>query len=192
MKPIDINALFVSRNSFSWKPFPPLSHVLANIRKISHRNLNSGQRKIIHFMPGKCFPFLILRKTFSFPLFTKHLPSSSDYRDWRNWWIRRTKLEKKKDSSSSSQQRRRGGGMVSPSPSPSPSLSHTPWSTDNSARDLRSGDLNFNSSSKHDKEKGVIVQVIVRCRSVSFFFFFINWVLFYINFQLRDDVFVGH
>jgi kinesin family protein 11 len=52
---------------------------------------------------------------------------------------------KKKDSSSS-QQRRRGGGMVSPSPS---SL-HTPWLTDNSARDLQSEDFNFNSNSKHD------------------------------------------
>jgi hypothetical protein len=29
-------------------------------------------------------------------LFTKHVSSSSDYRDWRNWWIRRTELEKKK------------------------------------------------------------------------------------------------
>ncbi|KAJ6764190.1 hypothetical protein OIU74_023131 [Salix koriyanagi] len=69
------------------------------------------------------------------------------------------------DSSSSSQQRRRGGGggggeggMVS--------LSHTPLSTDKSARDLRSGDFNSNSSSKHDKEKGVNVQVIVRCRKL--------------------------
>ncbi|KAJ6895398.1 kinesin-like protein KIN-5D [Populus alba x Populus x berolinensis] len=67
------------------------------------------------------------------------------------------------DSSSSSQQRRRGGGMVSPSPSPS----HTPRSTDKSARDLRSGDFNSNSSSKHDKEKGVNVQVIVRCRPLN-------------------------
>ncbi|KAJ6358725.1 hypothetical protein OIU76_000450 [Salix suchowensis] len=68
------------------------------------------------------------------------------------------------DSSSSSQQRRRGGGgggggMVSPS--------HTPLSTDKSARDLRSGDFNSNSSSKHDKEKGVNVQVIVRCRPLN-------------------------
>ncbi|KAG5238161.1 hypothetical protein OIU78_007883 [Salix suchowensis] len=65
------------------------------------------------------------------------------------------------DSSSSSQQRRRGGGggMVSPS--------HTPRSTDKSARDLRSGDFNSNSSSKHDKEKGVNVQVIVRCRPLN-------------------------
>uniref|UniRef100_A0A3N7G2Q9 Uncharacterized protein n=1 Tax=Populus trichocarpa TaxID=3694 RepID=A0A3N7G2Q9_POPTR len=47
-------------------------------------------------MPGKCFPFLILRKTLSFPLFTKRVPSSSDYRDWRNWWIRRTELGKKR------------------------------------------------------------------------------------------------
>ncbi|KAF9675300.1 hypothetical protein SADUNF_Sadunf09G0017700 [Salix dunnii] len=67
------------------------------------------------------------------------------------------------DSSSSSQQRRRGGGggggMVSPS--------HTPRSTDKSARDLRPGDFNSNSSSKHDKEKGVNVQVIVRCRPLN-------------------------
>jgi len=62
--------------------------------------------------------------------------------------------------------------MVSPSPSPS----HTPRSTDKTARDLRSGDFNSNSISKHDKEKGVNVQVIVRCRSVSLFF--INWVPF--------------
>ncbi|KAL9360634.1 hypothetical protein Peur_048757 [Populus x canadensis] len=27
-------------------------------------------------MPGKCFPFFILRKTLSFPLFTKRVPSS--------------------------------------------------------------------------------------------------------------------
>ena len=74
----------------------PTFPCLAHIRKISQRNLNSGQRKIIHFMPGKCFPFLILRKTLSFPLFTKHVPSSSDYRDWRNWWIKRTELRKKR------------------------------------------------------------------------------------------------
>lgn len=59
--------------------------------------------------------------------------------------------------SSQSQQRR--GGLVSLSPSA------TPRSTDKSARDLRSGESN--SSSKHDKEKGVNVQVIVRCRSVE-------------------------
>ncbi|CAK7331674.1 unnamed protein product [Dovyalis caffra] len=67
--------------------------------------------------------------------------------------------------SSSHHRRGGGGGMVSLSPSPS----HTPRSTDKSARDLRSGDFNAhsNSSSKHDKEKGVNVQVIVRCRPLS-------------------------
>lgn len=57
-----------------------------------------------------------------------------------------------------SQQRR--GGLVSLSPS------QTPRSSDKAARDLRSGDSN-SSSSKHDKEKGVNVQVIVRCRPLS-------------------------
>ena len=51
----------------------PTFPCLATIRKISQRNSNSGQRKIIHLMPGKCFPFLILRKTLSFSLFTKHV-----------------------------------------------------------------------------------------------------------------------
>lgn len=58
----------------------------------------------------------------------------------------------------SSQQQRRGGGLVSLSPA------QTPRSSDKSMRDLRSGDSN--SSSKHDKDKGVNVQVILRCRSV--------------------------
>ncbi|GLT43281.1 hypothetical protein SLA2020_172430 [Shorea laevis] len=57
----------------------------------------------------------------------------------------------------SSQQRR--GGLVSLSPS------QTPRSSDKSARDLRLGDSNSNS--KHDKDKGVNVQVIVRCRPLS-------------------------
>ncbi|GLT33853.1 hypothetical protein SLA2020_084100 [Shorea laevis] len=57
----------------------------------------------------------------------------------------------------SSQQRR--GGLVSLSPS------QTPRSSDKSARDLRPGDSN--SSSKNDKDKGVNVQVIVRCRPLS-------------------------
>ncbi|KAI9196327.1 hypothetical protein LWI28_022970 [Acer negundo] len=55
-----------------------------------------------------------------------------------------------------SQQRR--GGLVSLSPS------QTPRSSDKSVRDLRSNDSN---SSKHDKDKGVNVQVIVRCRPLS-------------------------
>ncbi|XVF05601.1 hypothetical protein REPUB_Repub05bG0186900 [Reevesia pubescens] len=59
----------------------------------------------------------------------------------------------------SSQQQRRGGGLVSLSPS------QTPRSSDKSVRDLRSGDSN--SSSKHDKDKGVNVQVILRCRPLS-------------------------
>jgi hypothetical protein len=46
--------------------FPCLVHP----KKIGQRKLNSGQRKTKAFMPGKCFPFLILRKTLSF-LFNK-------------------------------------------------------------------------------------------------------------------------
>uniref|UniRef100_A0A2P2MQ15 Kinesin motor domain-containing protein n=2 Tax=Rhizophora mucronata TaxID=61149 RepID=A0A2P2MQ15_RHIMU len=57
----------------------------------------------------------------------------------------------------SSQSRR--GGLVSVSPS------QTPRSSDKSSRDLRSGDSN--SSSKRDKEKGVNVQVILRCRPLN-------------------------
>ncbi|KAK9123696.1 hypothetical protein Sjap_013298 [Stephania japonica] len=53
----------------------------------------------------------------------------------------------------------RRGGLVAVSPS------HTPRSTDKAARDLRPGD--GNSSSKHDKDKGVNVQVILRCRPLS-------------------------
>lgn len=57
----------------------------------------------------------------------------------------------------SQQQRRVGGnGFVSMSPS------QTPRSSDKAARDLRSGDGSM--SGKHDKEKGVNVQVILRCR----------------------------
>ena len=56
--------------------------------------------------------------------------------------------------STQSQQRR--GGLVSLSPA------QTPRSSDKAVRDLRSGDSN--SSSKNDKEKGVNVQVLVRCR----------------------------
>lgn len=52
--------------------------------------------------------------------------------------------------------RRGGGGMVPISPS------HTPRSSDKAARDLRSADGSLNG--KSDKEKGVNVQVIVRCR----------------------------
>ncbi|KAK6142088.1 hypothetical protein DH2020_012190 [Rehmannia glutinosa] len=52
-----------------------------------------------------------------------------------------------------------GGGMVPKSPS------HTPRSSDKAARDLRSGEGSF--SGKHDKDKGVNVQVVVRCRPLS-------------------------
>ncbi|MBA0609420.1 hypothetical protein Godav_021470 [Gossypium davidsonii] len=58
---------------------------------------------------------------------------------------------------SAQQQRRGGGGLVSLSPS------QTPRSNDKSVRDLRSADSN--SSSKQDK--GVNVQVILRCRPLS-------------------------
>lgn len=59
----------------------------------------------------------------------------------------------------SSQLQQRRVGLVSLSPS------QTPRSSDKATRDLRSGEPNSNS--KHDKEKGVNVQVIVRCRSVE-------------------------
>ncbi|KAF3453779.1 hypothetical protein FNV43_RR04220 [Rhamnella rubrinervis] len=59
----------------------------------------------------------------------------------------------------SSQTQQRRGGLVSLSPS------QTPRSSDKSARDLRSGDSN--SSTRHDKDKGVNVQVLVRCRPLS-------------------------
>lgn len=59
---------------------------------------------------------------------------------------------------------RRGGGgsLVSISPS------QTPRSSDKATRDLRSND---SSLSKNDKDKGVNVQVIVRCRCVLVRFF---------------------
>jgi len=53
--------------------------------------------------------------------------------------------------------RRRGGGEVK-------SPVQTPRSTDKSTRDLRPENSN---SSKHEREKGVNIQVIVRCRLVS-------------------------
>ncbi|CBI16219.3 hypothetical protein VitviT2T_008056 [Vitis vinifera] len=56
-------------------------------------------------------------------------------------------------------QLQRRGGLVSLSPS------QTPRSSDKSARDLRSGDSNL--SNKHDKDKGVNVQVLLRCRPLS-------------------------
>ncbi|KAL8516151.1 hypothetical protein ACS0TY_014716 [Phlomoides rotata] len=52
-----------------------------------------------------------------------------------------------------------GGGMVPISPS------QTPRSSDKVGRDLRSGEGGF--SGKQDKDKGVNVQVIVRCRPMS-------------------------
>lgn len=57
-----------------------------------------------------------------------------------------------------------GGGSVK-------SPCQTPRSTDKSNRDLRSADLNSNSFNKSEKEKGVNIQVIVRCRYVTLFFF---------------------
>uniref|UniRef100_A0A5B7A4Y4 Kinesin motor domain-containing protein n=1 Tax=Davidia involucrata TaxID=16924 RepID=A0A5B7A4Y4_DAVIN len=68
-----------------------------------------------------------------------------------------TRTIKGMESSQSQQQRR--GNLVSLSPS------QTPRSSDKAVRDLRSGD--GNSSSKHDKDKGVNVQVLVRCRPLS-------------------------
>ncbi|KAL5141942.1 Kinesin-like protein KIN-5D [Glycine soja] len=58
-------------------------------------------------------------------------------------------------------QRRLGGGMVSLSPS------QTPRSSDKPMLDLGSADSNSNSHNKYDKDKGVNVQVLVRCRPLS-------------------------
>lgn len=57
---------------------------------------------------------------------------------------------------------KRGGNMVPNSPS------NTPRSIDKSVRDIniRPGEVQMNG--KHDREEGVNVQVIVRCRSVKF------------------------
>ncbi|XP_068637848.1 kinesin-like protein KIN-5D isoform X1 [Aristolochia californica] len=59
-----------------------------------------------------------------------------------------------------SQQQQKKGSLVSLSPS------QTPRSSEKSARDIRSGDGN-SYSSKHDKDKGVNVQVLLRCRPLS-------------------------
>ncbi|CAL0321913.1 unnamed protein product [Lupinus luteus] len=59
-----------------------------------------------------------------------------------------------------SQQRRGISGLVAVSPS------QTPRSTDKPSRDLRSADSNSNSG-KYDKDKGVNVQVLLRCRPLS-------------------------
>ncbi|CAL9138541.1 unnamed protein product [Musa acuminata var. zebrina] len=53
------------------------------------------------------------------------------------------------------------GGMVPVSPS------QTPRPTQKAGRDLRSVEGNGNSHSKYDKDKGVNVQVILRCRPLS-------------------------
>ncbi|CAI8592385.1 unnamed protein product [Vicia faba] len=58
-------------------------------------------------------------------------------------------------------QQKRGGGLVPLSPS------QTPRSTDKPSRDLRSADSNSSSYNKYDKEKGVNVQVLVRCRPLN-------------------------
>ncbi|XP_057955730.1 kinesin-like protein KIN-5D isoform X2 [Malania oleifera] len=58
-----------------------------------------------------------------------------------------------------SSQSQRRGGLVSISPS------QTPRSSDKAVRDLRSGDSN--SSHKHDRDKGVNVQVLLRCRPLN-------------------------
>ncbi|CAI9287932.1 unnamed protein product [Lactuca saligna] len=54
---------------------------------------------------------------------------------------------------------KKGGNTVPSSPS------HTPRSTDKAVRDLRH--VEGNMSGKHDKEKGVNVQVVVRCRPMN-------------------------
>lgn len=62
-------------------------------------------------------------------------------------------------SRTESMQQRRGGGGVSLSPA------QTPRSSDKLARESRSSDSN--STNRNDKEKGVNVQVILRCRPLS-------------------------
>lgn len=59
-------------------------------------------------------------------------------------------------SRTESMQQRRGGGGVSLSPA------QTPRSSDKLARESRSSDST--STNRNDKEKGVNVQVILRCR----------------------------
>lgn len=62
------------------------------------------------------------------------------------------------DSGQSQQQRRMGLVTLSPC--------QTPRSTEKVSRDLRNGDGNLNNN-KHDREKGVNVQVLLRCRPLS-------------------------
>ncbi|KAK8961778.1 putative 125 kDa kinesin-related protein [Platanthera guangdongensis] len=57
---------------------------------------------------------------------------------------------------------KKGGGIGMPV-----SPSHTPRSSEKFGRDLRSGDGTGHSSSKQEKDKGVNVQVILRCRPLS-------------------------
>ncbi|XP_010557298.1 PREDICTED: kinesin-like protein KIN-5A [Tarenaya hassleriana] len=58
-----------------------------------------------------------------------------------------------------SNQQKGGGSSRSPC--------HTPRSLDKSTRDLRGAELNSSSSNKNDKDKGVNIQVIVRCRPLN-------------------------
>jgi hypothetical protein len=44
---------------------------LATIQKVSQRKVNSGQKKKVTFIAGKCFPFDKKKKTLSF-LYIKH------------------------------------------------------------------------------------------------------------------------
>ncbi|MQM17248.1 hypothetical protein Taro_050219 [Colocasia esculenta] len=55
----------------------------------------------------------------------------------------------------------RKGGLVPISPS------QTPRSSDKSGRDFRSSDGNGLSNNRHDKDKGVNIQVLLRCRPLS-------------------------
>lgn len=64
----------------------------------------------------------------------------------------------KKGEYMDSNQSKRGGSAKSPC--------QTPRSTDKSNRDLRTFDSNSNPVSKNEKEKGVNIQVIVRCRYI--------------------------
>jgi len=50
----------------------PIFSCLVTIRKVSQRKVFSGQRKKLPFITGKCFPFLVKRKTLS-DLYIKHI-----------------------------------------------------------------------------------------------------------------------